>query len=170
MNRRSLLKVLAVTAVLPLATGCAITKAQVTAWGADVDSAVSAILAALGYTTLEATIKGYLAQFNTAVADWNGSSFTAALTSAAQDLEVALGDTALPAAYVAVADVAINVLVTLITQLGGGAAAPAAPSTAHTLARPAQVRYTAHVVYKNRAAAVAAFNQAAAQAGVAAIK
>ena len=174
MNRRSFAKALSAAAALSLLgplTGCGVTKAQVTAWGADIDQAVSSILTALGYTALATAITTYLTQFNTAVANWNGSSFTAALVSAAQDLEVALGDTTLPNNLVAIADVAINVLITLVTELGGSATTPASPVTARVVLKPVvTVRYTPRVAYKSRAAAVAAFNQAAAQVGVAKIK
>jgi hypothetical protein len=173
MNRRAFVTALTVLAAAPLifTTGCAVTKTQVTAWGTDIDAAVTTILSALGDAALAATIKGYLAQFNIAVANWNGSSFSAAVVSASQDLEIGLGDTGLPPTLIAVADVAINVLDTLITQLGGVTTTTAVGAlAARTATRSNAVRFTPRVAYKSRSAAVAAFNKAALSAGLNPIK
>jgi hypothetical protein len=149
-------------------TGCAFTKAALEAYAADVDTAVAEIAGALGDAPLAATIKADLAQFDSAVNAWQGGSVTAEIISATKILEIALGDVGLSPVVVDAADVAINILDTILAGLPGAKASAVAPAIqAHAAVA---VRGKQGITYHSRAAAVAAFNRAALADGLKPIK
>jgi hypothetical protein len=136
MQRRSFLKsagaAIAVAPAFLSMEGCS--KSQLIAWINDVDAEVKLIGGQLGQVPLAALLDKYLQQLDAAVQAWNGSSWSAAVISISGDLQVALGDTTIPAPVVAAADTAINLLDTVIAFLAATlkstAVAPVAPPPA----------------------------------------
>lgn len=160
--------------VLPVATvtmlsttGCTFTKAQLIAYASDVDQSVSQIATALGDTALAAEITTALNTFDQAVNLWQGGSVADDVISASKILELALGAVGLPQSLVAVADIAINVIDTIIASLPAPTSAVASSGalSARVQAATPPVRPTIHRPYKSRAEAVAAWNKAIAGSG-----
>lgn len=145
---------LASSAVIVPAAGCngPLTKAQLEAWAADVDSGVKALLPALSPQA-----SSYLAAFDAAVNGWQGGSAVNDIVSATHALEDALGATNLDSKYVNAADVILNVLDTILVSLPASST-PAVEAHA-AAAAPAQ---RAHVLihYGSKRAAVHAWQLA----------
>ncbi len=177
LSRRQFNTRAAATALLTISPallleGCSLTKAQLLAWAGDVDSAVAQIATALGADSLAAQLKADLATFDAAVNAWQGGNVVQDIISASKILEIGLGAVGLPTALVAVADIAINVLDTILANLP--AASTAAPTAAFAVralgVQAVSVRYTPRRAYKSRSAAVAAWNAQAPAAGLQPIK
>jgi hypothetical protein len=106
---------------MPTLEGCIVTKADLESWAQSVDTAATTVLEALGDSVLAGELATYLQQFDTAVTDFptTGGTFTKIL-AIAQDIITILSDVGLPAGILTIADLAISVVVTFISNISNG--------------------------------------------------